>query len=118
MSKEKLPEAVIDFANDVEAACVRLKQAIGEQHGVGIKEETFTKLLGWQESQGNKIGSFEFTTRKANGNSGAFNQVYNILKINNASISNRFQDKGYQFGYWLFDGKPDTIYRQVLKGKE
>lgn len=115
MSEEKLPEAVIDFANDVEAACVKLKLAIGEQHGVGIKEETFTKLLGWQESQGNKIGPFEFTTRKANGNSGAFNQVYNILKVNNATINNRFHGDGYWFGYWLFSGKPDTIYKQKVK---
>lgn len=118
MSAEKLPsEVVIDFANDIETACIKLKLAIGEQHGIGIKEETFIKLLGWQESQGNKIGTFEYTTRKANGNSDAFNHAHNILKANHASIGNRFHDKDFQFGYWLFDGKPDTIYRQVFKGK-
>jgi len=114
---EKVAEAIVDFANSLEAACVQLKRYIRELHGGGIKEETFTRLLGWQESQGNKIGTFEFTTRKANNNSDVFNHAYSILKANNANIGSRFHDDGYQHSYWLFSGKPDTIYRQVLKAK-
>lgn len=114
---EKLAEAILDFANAVEAACVNLKRYVGEQHGVGIKEETFVNLLGWEESKGNRIGTFEFTTKKANNNSDAFNRAFNILKANGATISKRFHDKGFQHSYWLFDSKPETIYRQVLKSK-
>jgi hypothetical protein len=117
VSEEKLSEIMLDFFNAVEAACVQGKRLIGALHGVCVKEEAFLSLLGWSRSQGNRIGEFEFTTRKTNNNSDAFNHAYNILKINNASISNRFQDKVFQFGYWLFDGKPDTIYRQILRGK-
>jgi len=113
----RLQEEVVDFANALEAACVQLKRRIGEFHTVGVSNETFTRLPGWQQSQGNRIGTFEFTTPKANNNSDAFDRAYSILKASHAAIGNRFHDKGYQFGYWLFDGKPDTIYRQVLRGK-
>lgn len=116
---EKLQEDIIDFANALEAACVNLKRRVGERYGVTVtaKEEAFLNLLGWEKSQGNKLGEFQFTTRQANGNSEAFNRAYNVLKVNNASISNRFHDEGFQHSYWLFSGKPETIYRQVLKGK-
>lgn len=114
---EKLSEAIIDFANAIEAAAVQLKRYIGETQGVEVKEETFINLLGWEESQGNRIGTFQFTSRKANNNSEVFNHAYNILKANDATISNRFRDQGFQHSYWLFSGKPDTIYRQVLKRK-
>ena len=114
---DKIAEAILDFANALEATCVQLKRYIGQAHGVGIKEETFTQLLGWQQGKGNRIGAFEFTTRKANNNSNAFSHAYNILKANDASISNRFHDEGFQHSYWLFSGKLDTIYRQVLKKK-
>jgi len=112
---EKLSEAIVDFANALEAACVQLKRYIGESKGIGTKEEIFTKLLGWQESRGNKLGAFAFTTRKVNNNSDFFNHAYNILKANKASISNRFHDKGYQYNYWIYSEKPDTIYRQAFK---
>jgi len=112
---DELSEAVVDFANALEAACVQLKRYIGESKGVGAKEESFTGLLGWKQSQGNRLGAFEFTTQKANNNSDAFARAYNILKVNNASISSRFHDKGWQFSYWLYSEKTDTIYRQVLK---
>ena len=114
---EGLSEAIVNFATAVEAACVQLKRYVGQQQGVGVKEETFTCLLGWEKSQGNRLGEFEFTTRKANNNSDAFDHAYNILKANNASIGNRFHDEGFQHSYWLFSGKLDTIYRQVLKKK-
>ena len=113
---EKLSEAIMDFANALEAACIQLKRYVGDFHGV-VKEETFLNLSGWEKSQGNRIGEFEFTARKANIDSDVFNHAYNILKANSASISNRFLDKGYRFTYWLFSGKPDTIYRQVVKAK-
>jgi len=112
---DKVSEAIVDFANAVEAACVQLKRYIGEFKGVGAKEESFTCLLGWKQSQGNRLGAFDFTTQKANNNSDAFNRAYNILKVNNASISNRFHDKGWKYSYWVYSEKPDVIYRQVLK---
>lgn len=84
---------------------------------VTVKEETFTNLLGWEKSQGTRLGEFEFTSRKANNNSDSFNHAYNILKANNAAINNRLHGEGFQFGYWLYEQKPDVIYRQILKTK-
>ena len=114
---EKIVEAIVDFANAIEAACVQLRRYIGEVHGVGVSEDIFLNLLSWEKGQGSRIGEFEFTTRKANNSSNAFNHAYNVLKANNASIGNRFHDEGFQYSYWLFSSKPDTVYRQVLKKK-
>jgi hypothetical protein len=114
---DKLAEAIVDFANAVEAACVQLKRYIGQTKGLSVKEETFLNLQAWEKSRGNRLGEFAFTTRKANNNSDAFNHAYNILKVNNASISDRFHDEGYQFSYWIYSGKPDVIYRQGLRKK-
>lgn len=113
---EQLQEDLVDFLNAIEAACVNLKHRIARVHGV-VSERAFLNLVGWEKSQGNKIGEFSFTTRKANNNSDAFNHALNILKTNNATISSRFHDKGFQHSYWLYEAKPETIYRQILKSK-
>lgn len=107
----------MDFANALEAACVQLKRYIAQEQGVGVKEETFTTLLAWEKTRGNRLGEFEFTSRKANNNSDSFNHAYNILKVNNAFINSRFHDKGYEFSYWVYDKNPDIIYRQILSKK-
>jgi len=83
---------------------------------VAVREETFLNLLGWEKSQGTLLGEFEFTSRKAN-NSDVFNHAYNILKANNAAINHRFHGEVFQFSYWLYEQKPDVIYRQALKAK-
>lgn len=114
---EKLSEAILDFANAVEAACIQLKRYVRETQGVGLKEEIFTKLLGWEKTQGSKLGEFEVTSRKANNNSDAFNHAYNILKRNNAAINARFHGEGYLYSYWLYSEKSDVVYRQLLKKK-
>lgn len=115
---EKLSEAIIDFANALEAACVQLKRYIGERHGVGLKESTFTSLLGWEKSQGERLGEFEYTSREANNNSDAFNHAYNILKANDATIKNHLSEKGWRYRYWLYPDRPDIIYRKLRKGKK
>jgi len=115
---EDLSEAIIDFANALEAACVQLKRYIGKRHGVGLEESTFTSLLGWEKSQGERLGEFEYTSRKANSNSDAFNHAYNILKVNNATIKNHLTEKGWRYYYWLYPDRPDIIYRKMRKGKK
>lgn len=114
MSSEKLSEAVIDFANDLEAACVKLRRYIGEQHGVlAVNEGTFT-VLKFEKQHGNKIGDFE-VAYKASNIPEKFERAHNVLEKNNATISNRYFGDGYAFSYWLYgEGK---IYRQALKAK-
>jgi hypothetical protein len=111
---DKVAEAIIDFANAMEAAAVNLRRLIGETQEVEVKEEVFLKLLAWESSKGEKLGDYETTSRKANNNSDAFNHAYNVLKANNAAINNRFHGDGFKFSYWLYIGKQDVMYRQVL----
>jgi hypothetical protein len=112
---DKVAEAIIDFANAMEAAAVNLRRLIGETHGAAVKEEVFLKLLAWEPSKGEKLGDYETTSRKANNNSDTFNHAYNVLKANNAAINNRFHGEGFTYTFWLYVEKPDVIYRQVLK---
>lgn len=53
-------------------------------------------MLGWEKSQGKRIGEFEYTSRKANQNSDAFNRALNILKTNDATIKNHLTEKPFQ----------------------
>jgi len=111
---EKVQEAIVDFANAVEAACVQLKQYVGEQHGVlAVNAETFS-ILSYEKQHGNKIGDFEVAS-KANNIPEKFERAHTILEKNNATISNRYHGDGYTCSYWLY-GK-DRIYRQLLKAK-
>jgi hypothetical protein len=104
---------MIDFATALEAACVQFKQRVGRLHGVGVSEDPFLTLVGWTKSQGDKIGEFEYTTRKANNNSDLFNHCMNVLKANNANVRNHFGEKTWRHYYWLWpEGQPDTIYRK------
>jgi len=111
MSEEKLLEAIVDFANALEVACVQLKQHIGERVRVGVREETFY-ILKWEAQKGSKIGDFEVAT-KANNPEDKWAHAHNILKASNATISNRYHGPNYVYAYWLY--QEDKIYRQILK---
>lgn len=113
MSRERLSEAIVDFVNAIEAACVKLKRHIGEQHGVvAFNEDAFTALT-FEKQHGNKIGEFEVAHKK-NNIPEKFQHAFNILEKNDATISKRFHTDGYAFSYWLYGEK---IYRQPLKTK-
>jgi len=111
---EKLSGAIIDFANAVEAACVQLKRYVGEQQTVGVKEETFTKLLGWTQSKGERLGEFEWCSREANNNSDVFNHAMNILKRNDATIKNQLKEDSWRYNFWHYE---DRIFRRLRRGK-
>jgi len=110
---EKLLEAIVDFANALEAACIQLKQHIGERVGVRVKEETFS-ILKWEKQTGSKIGEFEVAT-KANNLEDKWTHAHQVLRQNNATIANRYHGETYQYSYWIY-GK-DRIYRQFLQSK-
>lgn len=109
---EKIEEAIVDFVNAIEAACVQLKRYIGETQGVPMREEPLLSLK-WEKREGTKLKEFEITTKALNSGSEDFEKCFNILKRNNASINQRFHDKGWQYGYWLYG--ENAIYRQTLK---
>lgn len=117
MSEEEVLEALTDFATAIEAAALQFKQQIARLHGIGLKEDTFLSLLGWTKSQGERLGEFEYCTRKANNNSNAFNHAYNVLKANDATIKNHFCERHWRYWYWIWPEREDTIYRKLRKGK-
>ena len=77
-------------------------------------ELTFT-MLRFEPQQGAKLGEYE-VAQKTNNLPDKWNNAYNILKVNNASIKDRYHGEGYQYSYWLY--VEDKIYRQKLKPKE
>ncbi len=68
------------------------------------------------EAESQKVGFSKYFLRlkKANNIEDKWTHAYNVLRQNNATISNRYYGDGYAYAYWLY-GK-DKIYRQKLKG--
>jgi hypothetical protein len=126
MTPEDRDEAIKDWCNAVEAACVKLRMNLGDtvkpavnhadQVGtsptIAINEVNFTQLK-WNQAHSAQMGDYENAYLTEN-DQGKFTQVFNILKAENASIKARYHGKTYAYSYWLFEleGK---IYRQKLK---
>jgi hypothetical protein len=108
-------EIIADLADALETTAVNIKRRIAEITGVkekaAVKEETFT-ILKFEKQTGSRLGEYE-VAYKANNLEDKWNQAYNILRQNNATINNRYYGDSYAFGYWLY-GK-NRIYRQKLK---
>lgn len=112
MVDEQILEIMVDFANALEAAVVDLKrriaEIIGAKNEVAVQETTFTTLK-FEPQEGARIGSYE-VAYKRNNIPEKFTHAYNILRKNNAIISNRYYGNGYIYSYWLFG--EDRIFRQ------
>jgi hypothetical protein len=78
-----------------------------------VQELTFTTLK-FEAQQGTKLGDFE-VAYKQNNLPDKWQSAHNILRINNATIKDRYQGDTYQYSYWLYS--EDKIYRQKLKPK-
>lgn len=77
-----------------------------------VSETTFD-ILKFEEQTGTKLGSY-FVAYQPNNLADKWSQAYNVLRVNNATIANRYTGQGYQFSYWLYEtGK---IYRQKRRG--
>jgi len=110
---EKVLEILSDIGNALESLGVNIKHQIGTLIKVSVKEETFL-ALAFEEQPGNKIGAYAVAYEK-NNIPDKFQQAYNILKQNNATINHRYHGDAYTYSYWLYgEGK---IYRQKLKPK-
>jgi len=109
---EEIAQAVCDYATVTEGAAFDLKRRIGAVFGASIKEETFSKLNGWVEAKGEKLGLYYHTSREANSNSDAYNRALNILKVNGADIKKQFHEKGWTYYYWFYQ---DRIFRRLKK---
>jgi len=117
MSEEKIEKVlalIADAGNALEALGVKMKYGVTEiidvKEAIAVLEETFN-ILKFDKQQGNRIGEFQVAYKKANILE-KFQQAFNILNKNNATIRNRYHDDNYLFSYWIYTEK---IYRQKLK---
>lgn len=78
-----------------------------------VQELTFTTLK-FEAQQGTKLGDFE-VAYKQNNPPDKWQSAQKILRINNATIKDRYYSDTYQYSYWLYG--EDKIYRQKLKPK-
>ena len=107
------------FLDAVEAGIANFKRQAASKKGVSVepaavKEETFT-CLRFEPQKGAKIGDYEVAYKEHNAEA-EWLHAFNILKQNNAHISNRYHGEGYAYAYWLYgEGR---IYRQKLSQKQ
>jgi len=112
-------EGFFSFLDAVEAGIANFKRQAASRKGVSVeptavKEETFT-CLRFEPQKGAKIGEYEVAYKEQNAEA-EWLHAFNILKQNNAHISNRYHGEGYQYSYWLYgEGR---IYRQKLSQKQ
>ena len=112
-------EGFFSFLDAVEAGIANFKRQAASRKGVSVepaavKEETFT-CLRFEPQKGARIGDYEVAYKEHNLPE-HWNSAYNVLKQNNAHISNRYHGEGYQYSYWLYgEGR---IYRQKLSQKQ
>lgn len=114
---EKLTEALFNFCNASEAACVDLKRQLGEATPLkpmqpqAVKEETFL-ALNWESQHGTKLGDYETASKKNNLLTAWWESAYAILSQSNATIQSPLKGAGYTHRYWLYG--EDKIYRKKV----
>jgi hypothetical protein len=84
-----------------------------ETQPTGVIETTFY-ILKWEAQKGSQLGDFD-AAYKANNIQDKWQPAYNILRVSNATIKDRYHGKDYVYSYWIYG--QDKIYRQKLKPK-
>jgi hypothetical protein len=84
-----------------------------ETQPTGVIEITFS-ILKWEAQKSSQLGDFD-AAYKANNIQDKWQPAYNILRVSNATIKDRYHGKDYVYSYWIYG--QDKIYRQKLKPK-
>lgn len=116
---EQTRTAIIEYAQTVEAAAAKLKQAIAtlslDSNTQGTTNEAVFSALVFEKRTSPRLGEYEVAQKTAN-NQTAWEKALNVLEKCNAAISSRHHAEDYQYSYWLYG--EDTIYRQKLKPQQ
>jgi hypothetical protein len=111
--QEKTLEILCDIGSQLEALGVSIKQQIAQIENASIiREETFN-ILHWQPKKGARLKEFDIAA-KENNDQEKYRHALSVLKVNNATIEDRFSEPEYEYVYWTYK---DTIYRQLRKPK-
>ncbi len=84
-----------------------------KKQATAVLELNFTTLK-FEAQQGTKLEDYE-VAYKQNNLPDKWQSAYSILRVNNATIKDRYHGETYQYSYWLYG--EDKIYRQKLKPK-
>ncbi len=112
----------VEFLTKLRDACQTMADAVNQYiqsmtpHQLeltAVQELTFTTLK-FEAQQGTRLGDFE-VAYKQNNLPDKWQSAYNILRVNNSTIKDRYHGDTYQYSYWLYG--EDKIYRQKLKPK-
>lgn len=121
MSADKTVEVLLIFCDALDNATATLrnnlkelkKQENSQPKNPEISEDVFIAFK-WNPETGQKLGSYEVALIQDN-NKTDWQETYDFLKQQNATISNRYHCKKYTFSYWLYEKSEYKIYRQKLK---
>ncbi len=112
-----------DFWSAIEAAAVNAKHQIAELYTEAGQERTTSQktsaavleltfsTLRFEIQKGAKLGDYEIAYKQAN-LPDKWHGAFNVLRVNNATIKERYHGEGYEHSYWLYG--EDKIYRQKL----
>ena len=115
---EKTLTELKELAQTLDNASTKIWQTIENlsptNNAVSAAKELTFSTLKFELLQGAKLGDYE-VAYKQNNLADKWQSAYNILRINNSTIKDRYHDDTYQYSYWLYG--EDKIYRQKLKPK-
>jgi hypothetical protein len=93
-------------AQDQPSKSAKIASAVNELNFITLK---------FEGQQGAKLGDYE-VAYKQNNLPEKWQAAFNILNLNNATISSRYHGESYQYSYWIYG--ENKIYRQKLKEKQ
>jgi hypothetical protein len=115
---EKTLTELKELAQTLDNASTKIWQTIenlsSTNNAVSVAKELTFSTLKFELLQGAKLGDYE-VAYKQNNLADKWQNAYNILRINNSTIKDRYHYDTYQYSYWLYS--EDKIYRQKLKPK-
>ncbi len=104
-----LADATNEFIDSIAPKEVKAQE--NKKHTATVVELTFG-ILKYESQKGSQLGDFE-VAHKQNNLPDKWNSPFNIMRVNNATIADRYYGENYEFSYWLFGA--DKIYRQKRK---
>ena len=103
---------LVEAGNEVLKVVVAQPELGLMQEPMVCQELTFL-VLKFDDMDGGVLGDHGVAC-KGNNLPDKWASAFNVLRVNNATIKNRYQGESFQFSYWLYN---DKIYRQKIKQK-
>ncbi len=101
----QMADAYNEYIDSFAPPEIQLKSSVVDEANFDLK---------YEPQQGAKLGEYEIA-QKQNNLEDKWCSAYNILRVNNSTIKDRYHGQDYQYSYWLYG--EDRIFRQKLKPK-